>query len=276
MLASVSWLTACGALIHIPERPLTLPGALSPEDTGAVLARQLAPTLYLVKGESFPLARVVAVVHPTRPVIAYYLLYQHDLAARWSPFGGAPDEEEVWVQYDSTHAPTDLWTYWHGTILHTDWRGKGQVLVDVQWGKHGSLPHNAVPSDLPAVKSLKVFYAMTWFFPDLLLGRLESRGPLCYCHSYDRYREFTEPLPLGPRLDAIVRTDDPDPALTTVFGADYARKKFWPWAQRRLVFADGADLSGGEALLASRAPARPAKGTPATSAVSASAGRGSP
>jgi hypothetical protein len=228
-----AFLTACGPRTHFPPLPSTLPNSLASGDSAAVLARDLAPVLYLQRDESFPLERTVAVLHPSRRVIAYYLTYEHDIAARWSPFAQGPDEEEFWVGYDATLAPTDLWTYWHGDILHTSWRGKGQLGVNVQWGKHGSFPRGMKPSNLPRDKSLEIFYAMTYVFPDLWFGRFSSRGPLCFCRSFARYLEFTRPIPLGSRLTAIGRTADPDSLLTAVFGAQYAHKPFWPWEGRR-------------------------------------------
>jgi hypothetical protein len=210
-----------------------VPEALSPDDTGAMLARQLAPTLYLQRDETFPLSRAVAVLHPSRRVIAYYLLWRDDAVGAWVPSTIPTDEEEVWVEYDSTNAPTDLWTYWHGTVLHTDWRGKGQLVVDVQWGKHGSLPHDALTADLPSGKALLVFYAMAWMLPDLWLGNLTRRGPWCFCHGFRRYKEFTRPLLLAPRLNVIARTEDPDGILRRVFGTPYSRKPFWPWERKR-------------------------------------------
>jgi hypothetical protein len=45
--------------------------------------------------------------------------------------------------------------------------------------------------------------------------------------SYKRYRDFSRELPLVDRLDAIVRTDDPDPYLRAVFGK-YSKKPAWP------------------------------------------------
>jgi hypothetical protein len=226
-------LAACGPRTHFPPLPPALPDALAPSDSAAALARELAPVLYLQRDESFPLERTVAVLHPTRRVIAYFLTYEHDIAARWSPFAQGPDEEEFWVGYDATLAPTDLWTYWHGDILHANWRGKGELGVDVQWGKHGSLPRGTPPSALPRDKSLEIFYTMTYVLPDLLFGRFSSRGPLCFCHSFARYLEFTRPILLGERLTAIGRTTDPDSLLTAVFGPQYAHKPFWPWEGRR-------------------------------------------
>ena len=88
------------------------------------------------------------VLHPTRRVIAYHLLWRDDVHGSWIPFTVPTDEEVLWIGYDSTYAPTDLWTYWHGSVLHTPWP-KSQVAIDVQWGKHGSLPRNVRQSDLP-------------------------------------------------------------------------------------------------------------------------------
>ena len=68
----------CGPRAHIPARPSepeTLPGALPASDVAAQMARSLAPVLFLQRDEWFPLDRVVAVLHPTRRVIAYHLFH---------------------------------------------------------------------------------------------------------------------------------------------------------------------------------------------------------
>ena len=145
---ALGFLTACGPHAHIPLRPANLPDALAPTDSGALLARRLAPVLYLQPDETFPLERVVAVLHPFRRVIAYHLLWRDDVHGSWIPFTIPTDEEVLWVGYDSTYAPTDVWTYRHGKILDTGWP-RSQVAIDVQWGKHGSLPRNVRQSDLP-------------------------------------------------------------------------------------------------------------------------------
>ncbi|HZI41660.1 MAG TPA: hypothetical protein VFD67_08145 [Gemmatimonadaceae bacterium] len=206
-----------------------MPGALEFADSGSRLAHALAPLLYIQRDEWFPLQRVVAVLHPSRRIIAYHLLWQDDVNGSWIPFTVATDEEVVWVGYDSTHAPTDLWTYWHGTLLHADWRERGQVAVDVQWGKHGSLPHGIIESDLPSIKKLNDFYAFTWLgLPDMWLGNLTRRGPWCFCHGYRRYRDFSRQLPLGSKLDFVVRADDARESLGAVFGRPYSTKTPWP------------------------------------------------
>jgi len=222
-------LSACGPRAHIPPRPVIVPGALDAADSGTVLARTLAPLLYVQRDEWFPLERIVAVLHPTRRIIAYHLLWKDDVHGSWIPFTVPTDEEVMWVGYDSTHAPTDLWTFWHGTLLHSDWRHNAQVGIDVQWGKHGSLPHKTIESDLPRFKKLNLFYAFTWIgLPDIWLGDLTRRGPFCFCHGYSRYREYTKLIPTGDRLDAVVRMEDATDVLTAVFGRPYSKKRAWP------------------------------------------------
>jgi hypothetical protein len=224
----LTFLTGCGPRAHIPLRPVDVPGLLAPTDSGALLARSLAPVLYLQRDETFPLSRAVAILHPTKRIIAYNLMWRDDVNGSWIPFTVPTDQEVVWVGYDSTLAPTDVWTYWHGPILHTKWP-KTQVAIDVQWGKHGSLPRGIRESDLPKPRTLNFFYAMTIFGePDILLGDISRKGPLCFCHSYRRYREFTRPIALWEKLDAVVRTDDPRSVLLEVFGSKYSNKHRWP------------------------------------------------
>ena len=208
---------------------MVVPAALSPSDSGAKLARRLAPLLYLQRDEWFPLDRAVAVLHPTRPVIAYHLLWRDDIHGSWIPFTVPTDEEVVWVGYDPSGAPTDIWTYWHGKTLHADWRPRGTPAVDVQWGKHGLMPHGLIESDLPQLRKLNDFYAYHFIFlPDILLGRLTRPGPSGFFHSYARYRDFSRVLVLGDSLDAVVRTQDAREALAAVFGKPYSRKPQWP------------------------------------------------
>ena len=72
--------------------------------------------------------------------------------------------------------------------------------IDVQWGKHGSLPHGIIESDLPTLKKLNLFYLFTWIgLPDIWLGDLTRRGPWCFCHGYARYRDFSNLMLIGTR-----------------------------------------------------------------------------
>jgi hypothetical protein len=219
----------CGPRAHIPPRPANIPGALAASDRDAIRARALAPLLYIQKDEWFPLERVVAVVHPTRPIIAYHLLWRDDVHGSWVPFTVPTDEEIVWVGFDSTSAPNEIWTFWHGDILHADWRDRGRVEIDVQWGKHGSMPRGIVESDLPGIRKLNGFYFFSWLgLPDIWLGNLTRRGPWCFCGGYGRYRDYSKLVPLNDRIDVVVRAEDAGPALREVFGKSYSKKKRWP------------------------------------------------
>ena len=208
--------------------PATIPFAA--DSSQAALARALAPVLHVQRDEAFPLERVVAVVHPTCPVIAYVLDWKWDVNGQWLPWTKSSDEEEAWVGYDSsTHAPTDLWTYWHGTLLHADWRQRGAPAVSVQWGKHGTLPYGVIESDLPRWKKLNVFYATALALsPEIWIGKLAHGGPWGFFHGYGRYRDFERIVPLAERLDAVVSADDPGPALREVLGRRYSKKTEWP------------------------------------------------
>lgn len=204
-------------------------GALSESDSVARLAHRLAPLLYQQRDEWFPLERAVAVVHPSRPIIGYHLLWRDDAHGAWIPFTVPTDEEIVWIGYDVSGAPTDLWTYWHGKVLHTDWRGRGTPAVDVQWGKHGLLPRGLIESDLPRFRTLNSFYAFHQLgMIDILLGRITRPGPSGFFHSYQRYRDFTHVLRLGDVLDVVVRSEEPSAALAAVFGTPYSEKNPWP------------------------------------------------
>ena len=240
LLGAVVAAFGCGPLAEIPPLPNAIPGSVAADDSAALLARALAPTLFVQPDEPFTLERVVAVMHPTDRLIAYHLLWRDDAHGAWLPFTKPTDAEIVWVGHDSTNTPTDVWTYWHGTILHTTWRGKGSVAMDVQWGKHGSMPRATHLADLPRLKSLDAFYILAWLgIPDLWLGNLSRSGPWCFCHGYGRYSKFTRAIPLEPRIDAVVRASNPRPALRAIFGGGAANKTAWPPGREPTAPPDG-------------------------------------
>jgi hypothetical protein len=219
---------ACGPRLTLPPVPLAIPN--QSDSAGVALAKSLAPVLHVQRDEPFKLERVVAVIHQVRPIIAYHLLWSHDINGQWVPWSKASDAEEVWVGYDpETKLPTDLWTYWHGDVLHTPWAHKGRPQVSVQWGKHGSLPFGVVESVLPRSRTLNLFYAAEFvLLPDIWLGKASHGGPWGFFHSYARYRDFSRIEPLENRLDVVVTTDDPRPTLRALFGPRHADKLAWP------------------------------------------------
>jgi hypothetical protein len=86
-------------------------------------------------------------------------------------------------------------------------------------------------SDLPRFSTLNFFYALHIIgVPDMLLGDLSRPGPLCFCRSFRRYREYTRPVFLADRIDFVARAEDPRPVLTQVFGKKYSNKDWWPFS----------------------------------------------
>src|SRR5262245_47593699 len=107
---------------------------------------RFAPRVFQVVTDPFPLKDVVAIHHPDEPLIAYHFFWEDDIDF---PDDNDPcDHELVWVHYDpSAGRILDFYTYFHGRILSSasaieDAHRHGErPLVNVQWGKHGSLPY---------------------------------------------------------------------------------------------------------------------------------------
>jgi hypothetical protein len=122
---------------------LAPPSEPTSEQEKAIL--RFAPRVFQVPSDPFPLKDVVAIHHPQQPIIAYHFFWSDDIDF---PEDNDPcDHELVWVRYNpATQTVTDFHTYFHGRLLHSDaaiqdaHQHQERVRVDVQWGKHGSLP----------------------------------------------------------------------------------------------------------------------------------------
>jgi hypothetical protein len=110
------------------------------------IIRRFAPRLHVTETEFFPLRDFAAVLHPTERLVAYHLFWDDDIDF---PEDNDPcDHEVVWVQFSSDGSSLErFWTYFHGRILSggeaalADARAhRMRPRVNVQWGKHGSLP----------------------------------------------------------------------------------------------------------------------------------------
>lgn len=120
------------------------PRELSAEEWQIV--RRFAPRLYTTPTEFFPLKDFAAVLHPETRQIAYHLFWEDDIDF---PEDNDPcDHEVVWVEFGADKKTlAKFWTYFHGRILEGSAaaiedarRHSGRPRVNVQWGKHGSLP----------------------------------------------------------------------------------------------------------------------------------------
>src|SRR5499426_2726978 len=110
------------------------------------LARRFAPRLYTTPSEFFPLKDFAVILHPAERLIAYHLFWEDDIDF---PEDNDPcDHELIWVKYSADKSSIEnVLTYFHGRILKggeaaiNDARAHGmRPRVNIQWGKHGSLP----------------------------------------------------------------------------------------------------------------------------------------
>jgi hypothetical protein len=109
------------------------------------IAERLAPRVFVTRTEPFALRDVVAIMHPTEPIIAYHLLWDDDID--YPDDNDPSDHEVVWVRYRPDGTLDRFWTYFHGRILDggaaalRDAASHGmRPAVFAQWGKHGSMP----------------------------------------------------------------------------------------------------------------------------------------
>ena len=110
------------------------------------LVRRFAPRLYTTPTEFFPLKDFAVVLNPVARQIAYHFFWEDDIDF---PEDNDPcDHELMWVQYAPDGRSIEkMWTYFHGRILAGGDAALGDARrhlqrprVNVQWGKHGSMP----------------------------------------------------------------------------------------------------------------------------------------
>ncbi len=128
-------------------RALSLDPPRPPSADEMNIIRRFSPRLHTAATEFFPLQDAAAVLHPAERLIAYHLFWEDDIDV---PDDNDPcDHEVVWVQFARDGRTLErFWTYFHGRILEggeaslRDARDHAmRPRVDVQWGKHGSLPY---------------------------------------------------------------------------------------------------------------------------------------
>ena len=102
--------------------------------------------MYTTPDEIFPLKDAAAVLHPSERLIAYHVFWEDDIDF---PDDNDPcDHEVVWVRFSPDRRSIErFWTYFHGRILEAGEAALRDAMdhemrprVNVQWGKHGSMP----------------------------------------------------------------------------------------------------------------------------------------
>ena len=104
-----------------------------------------APRVFQVPSDPFGLRDAIAIHHPDEPLIAYHFFWEDDIDF---PGDNDPcDHELAWVRYDPGSGQLkDFYTYFHGRILSSAAAVRdaaehsNRPRINVQWGKHGSLP----------------------------------------------------------------------------------------------------------------------------------------
>lgn len=121
--------------------PPRAPGA---DERAAIL--RFAPRVYTTPDEIFSLKDAAAILHSSERLIAYHLFWEDDIDF---PDDNDPcDHEVVWVQFSRDRRSIErFWTYFHGRILEAGEDALREAAdhemrprVNVQWGKHGSMP----------------------------------------------------------------------------------------------------------------------------------------
>src|SRR5262245_37725834 len=110
------------------------------------LARKFAPRIFTTPTEFFPLKDFAVIIHPTERLIAYHFFWEDDIDF---PEDNDPcDHEVMWVQYSADKSSIEkIHTYFHGRLLSGGEPAlrdaRAHVMrprINVQWGKHGSMP----------------------------------------------------------------------------------------------------------------------------------------
>jgi hypothetical protein len=127
-------------------RALALEPPRDPTPGELQTVRRFAPRVYTTPAEFFPLKDFAAILHPDRRLVAYHFFWEDDIDF---PEDNDPcDHELMWVEYSRDRRTLErIWTYFHGRML----MGGAAALLDarqhamrprvnVQWGKHGSMP----------------------------------------------------------------------------------------------------------------------------------------
>jgi hypothetical protein len=260
-------LHAAGVAAHL-ERRLTEASAfydqalaLEPpriaNDTERDLARRFAPRVMTTATEPFGLRDAAVVLHPTSRVIAYHLFWDDDIDF---PDDNDPcDHEVVWIRYSPDRQRLEqTWTYFHGRLLTTTAAaGSGtRAVINVQWGKHGSLPENwrlqeitptagevtdgipMTPGPIPMPAYIEASYRkLSTTGRRLLENQLAKRlrWPDRFKGELRDFTAFTRPVDLLPRLaiagSVIVSRFNSGPLNRWVIPYNFRPKTEWPDAR---------------------------------------------
>lgn len=193
--------------------------------------RRLAPRLRLHPAEPFRLRDLAVILHPDLPWIGYHLFWEDDLDF---PEDNDPcDHEVIWVRFDPvTEQAVEVRTYFHGQILRHP-LDRGNAVVGVEWGKHGSVPlerGHPVEGALARLQShWRRLHETGRRLPDHPLGR---GWPAIFQGGFEEYVRWEVPLDLaehGTASRPVLRSRWPNAVLDQwLLPYNFAAKTSWP------------------------------------------------
>ncbi len=198
------------------------------------LALRFAPVLSLQPDEPYSVAAVVAVFHPSRPIIAYHIFFDD---AFLDESGASLDHEISWVEYDPvTLKVADVFTLWHQSVLRTDRcledaKASGQrPSIDVQWGQHGLLPSGwrSLMTARPRLELATHYEAARHI--DRLSNASATKRAVSFRGSYDDYLTFTVKVRTADYIqeENVTSVEHSLEFLKSLLKADFPPRKEWP------------------------------------------------
>jgi hypothetical protein len=196
---------------------LAPPESLKKEELDAI--RQYCPILLTTPKECFPLKDVIAIHHPSRPLIGYHLFWEddYDFPDDYEPC----DHEEVWVEYDPlTETVTNVMTFFHSSVIQSKaaaveaGENGNRPIIRIEWGKHGSLLKGWEEIIIP----MKEISATDWLketYEHVKIGGRVSKHPLKrfwpdgFEGTFEEYTDFSvtvDPLSLLDQKPLMFKT----------------------------------------------------------------------
>ncbi|WP_025693148.1 hypothetical protein [Paenibacillus zanthoxyli] len=224
------------------QMALELDPPLALTEREAAVIRRYCPLLLTTEAECFPLKDIVAIHHPTRPLIGYHLFWEDDFDF---PDDYEPcDHEEIWVEYDpDKETVTQVMTFFHSSVISSEEavreaREQGErPIIRIEWGKHGSLLKGWETINIP----MKNMTMQDWMrqtyehvkaggrLPEHPLKRFWPRG---FEGSYESYIDFSvlvDPLLYLERKPLMFKSLDANAILfTQAIPYNFHPKMEWP------------------------------------------------